>query len=54
MGKVIGGLVVVVGGIYVLYKTKPEIMGKVNDKIKSTADQIKSSFWDGYTDAMKA
>lgn len=49
MGKVFGTMLVVAGGVYVLYRTKPELFKKLNAQVAAATSSIKDSFMEGYS-----
>ena len=50
--KVAGGVLVLVGGVYVVYKTK--LFQKMGKGLSNTGSKIKESFLEGYTEVVKA
>ncbi|MBF0105676.1 MAG: hypothetical protein HQM16_10160 [Deltaproteobacteria bacterium] len=52
MDKIIGGILILAGGIYVIHKTK--VCNKIGEKAKRMGGIIKDSFIEGYTAVVRA
>ncbi|MBF0360256.1 MAG: hypothetical protein HQK49_04555 [Oligoflexia bacterium] len=51
-GGVLGGILIVAGGVYLIRKT--ECGREIIDSMKNIGSQIKNSFKDGYSEAMNS
>ena len=49
--KIVGGVLVLVGGVYVVCKTK--MFQKMGKGLSNTGSRIKESFVEGYTEVVK-